>query len=245
MASKYWIKLYHEIIHDPKMCRLSDRLYRRCIELFLIAGETDDEGFLPNVDDIAWTLRMGKDDLETDMADLASHGILHKDSGRWIVTNFGKRQAPVEAAERMRRMRERKQKRQYYEEVTDSVTKGVTYRNVDTESDTDKNQNREELPRFLTPMQAVDIFSRVTGMVAIPNSVDRPRDRTLEDIYDIRGMYSDIDSMVADGKKYYSAWIKRNYTKTNTAWIDWWIAKQIPNNSNGTVKINTAKGLQG
>ena len=86
MASKYWIKLYHEIIHDPKMCRLSDRLYRRCIELFLIAGETDDEGFLPNVDDIAWTLRMGKDDLETDMADLASHGILHKDSGRWIVS---------------------------------------------------------------------------------------------------------------------------------------------------------------
>jgi len=39
--SKLWIKLYHEILDDPKMCKLSDRLYRRVMELFLLAGETN------------------------------------------------------------------------------------------------------------------------------------------------------------------------------------------------------------
>lgn len=29
MASTYWIKLYHETLHDPKVMRLPDRLFRR------------------------------------------------------------------------------------------------------------------------------------------------------------------------------------------------------------------------
>ena len=29
---KYWIKLYHEILDDPKMGRLSDRTWRRTNE---------------------------------------------------------------------------------------------------------------------------------------------------------------------------------------------------------------------
>lgn len=47
MASKYWIKLYHEILDDHKMGRLPDRLWRRVIELILLAGEQDDEGLHP------------------------------------------------------------------------------------------------------------------------------------------------------------------------------------------------------
>ena len=42
MPSKYWIKLYHEVLDDPKMARLPDRLYRRCIEVFLLAGKSGD-----------------------------------------------------------------------------------------------------------------------------------------------------------------------------------------------------------
>ena len=70
MTAKYWIKLYHEILRDPKMCRLSDRLYRRAIELFLLAGETAQDGRLPSVDDMAWELRVDEFDLRNDLADL-------------------------------------------------------------------------------------------------------------------------------------------------------------------------------
>ena len=44
MASRYWIKLYHEILEDPKMGRLSDRQFRRVIELFLLAGDCEMDG---------------------------------------------------------------------------------------------------------------------------------------------------------------------------------------------------------
>ena len=46
MASKYWIKLYYEILDDPKLGKLTDWLFRRAIELFLLAGENDNDGLL-------------------------------------------------------------------------------------------------------------------------------------------------------------------------------------------------------
>ena len=56
----YWIKLYHEILDDPKMATLPDRLWRKVIEIFLIAGKLspDKSGQLPETNQIAWLLRM-------------------------------------------------------------------------------------------------------------------------------------------------------------------------------------------
>jgi len=42
MTGNYWIKLYIEILHDAKMGAMSDRLWRRTIEMFLLAGEKMD-----------------------------------------------------------------------------------------------------------------------------------------------------------------------------------------------------------
>lgn len=67
MPSFYWIKLYHEILNDPKMGRLSDRLWRRCIECFLMAGQQCDGGYLPSVADMAWTLRTDEGMLVADL----------------------------------------------------------------------------------------------------------------------------------------------------------------------------------
>jgi DnaD/phage-associated family protein len=143
MASKYWIKLYIEILDDPKMGQMSDRLFRRTIQLFLLAGDLNGSGILPSVDDMAWRLRLSQEELETDLADLASTGIVHKNGDHWVVTKFEDRQSPVSGAERMRRYRERKQKSLYYGDEP------VTKRNVDTdtdkESDTDKTADGRHL----------------------------------------------------------------------------------------------------
>jgi hypothetical protein len=143
MASKYWIKLYHEILDDYKMGMLPDRLYRRVIELFLFAGEFESEGELPKVEAMAWRLRMQPEELLRDLEALQEKEIVMLHNGKWIVTKFAERQAPVSDAERMRRLRERKQKEQYYgdEPVTDSVTK----RNVDTDTDTDTDTDENRL----------------------------------------------------------------------------------------------------
>lgn len=107
MASAYWIKLYHEVLDDPKMGQLPDRIWRRAIELFLMAGERDAGGELPPTKDIAWRLRCSVPELRLDLTELQSAGIVSAVEDGWIVTNFSKRQAPISSAERQRRYRER------------------------------------------------------------------------------------------------------------------------------------------
>lgn len=136
MATKYWIKLYIEILHDPKMIRLSDSLFSLTIKLFLVAGEYDDGGYLPPIDDIAIILRADAESLETEMIELQRVGILSTVGGRWMVSKFAERQAAVSTAERMRQYRDRKQKQQYYGDVTN--------RNVETESDTESDTEADK-----------------------------------------------------------------------------------------------------
>ena len=122
MKSKYWIKLYHEVLDDPKMGRLSDRLWRRTIEVFLLAGDTDEEGKLPALDDMAWRLRIIPEELEADLIELQRVGIVLLAAGVWSVGNFEERQRPSTSTERSRRHRAMQRK------CNDDATKCNAYR---------------------------------------------------------------------------------------------------------------------
>ena len=111
MASKYWIKLYHEILHDPKMGRMSDTLWRRTIELFLLAGEIDQDGVLPSVEEMTWTLRISEAECNETLHELQRLRIVHcNDNGEWVVTKFCDRQSAANNTERSRQFRQRKQR---------------------------------------------------------------------------------------------------------------------------------------
>ena len=140
MASRYWIKLYHEILDDPKMGRLPDALFRRAIEFFLIAGENGRDGGLPALADMAWRLRADEIELLAQMEDLEALNILSRDAqGGWQVTHFAKRQAPSPAVERMRLSRESAR----VEHLRDKSTccEDVAIRNIDTDIDIDKEKD--------------------------------------------------------------------------------------------------------
>ncbi len=122
--TNYWIKLYHEILDDPKMATLPDRLWRRVIELFLMAGRTNKDGWIPDTRQIAWIMRMPTDELELDLQQIASTGIIERVIDGWIVCKFAQRQAPSPARERKRQQRERERKNQYY--LAPLVTENVT-----------------------------------------------------------------------------------------------------------------------
>lgn len=119
MAAKYWLKLYHEILHDFKMHSLTDRLYRRVIECFLMAGEKDEEGFLPPLEEMAFILRTSADELLDELIQLEATGILTSTGEDWLVTNFAERQSAVSNAERSKRWRERQQKDRFDPEETE------------------------------------------------------------------------------------------------------------------------------
>jgi hypothetical protein len=142
----YWIKLYMEILDDPKMATLPDRLWRRVIELFMLAGKQgiNKSGNLPDTRQIAWILRMATDDLAHDMDSLASTGIIEPIPNGWRVVNFAKRQAPMSNAEKQKAYRERQHHEQYTDDVTGALPK-VTQKQITdnrgqiTETEEEKN----------------------------------------------------------------------------------------------------------
>ena len=143
----YWIKVYHEIIDDPKMATMPDRLWRRTIEIFLLAGKLskDKSGQLPDTNQLAWLLRMSTDDLLMDLSQLASAGILKKNDSGWIVTNFEKRQSASSNTERVQQFRERQRKQQYYGDET-QLKRNVAQINriQNTESETETETETEK-----------------------------------------------------------------------------------------------------
>jgi hypothetical protein len=146
MASKYWIKLYHEILDDPKMGRLDDALFRRAVECFLAAGDLGRDGALPPAADLAWRLRVDEGELESQLEALSSVGILTRgEEGGWFVTNFHKRQKSVSTRERVRRFRENERKNPERDE--ESRNENVTKRYTDIDIEADEEEKRREMEK--------------------------------------------------------------------------------------------------
>jgi DNA-binding transcriptional regulator YhcF (GntR family) len=169
MASKYWIKLYHEILDDAKMGRMPDRLWRRTIELFLLAGELDEDGLLPPTRDIAWRLRIDDDGLADDLALLETYQIVHKENGHYVVTKFADRQSAMSSAERTRRYRETEKHNEYEtahygncnEHRDETVTNRYTDIDIDIDKDIDKDTDKDR------DKSLIDAFCEITG-IALP-----------------------------------------------------------------------------
>ena len=145
----YWAKVFIEIIDDPKMATMPDRLWRRSMEIFLLAGRysKDKSGQLPDTNQLAWALRMSTDDLLTDLKQLESVGIVKKTKDGWLVVNFEKRQSPASDAERKRQQRERDQRNQYYgNELVTNLSRSVTQINriQNTETETEKRSSDDD-----------------------------------------------------------------------------------------------------
>jgi len=114
LSSNYWLKLWHEMLDDPKMGRLTDRQYRRFVELLLLAGDYDQDGLLPSYEDIEFRLRT-PEGLHDDMEYFYSiTGLLSTDGIKSWITNWKKRQEAMTETERSKRWREKQRKDEYY-----------------------------------------------------------------------------------------------------------------------------------
>ena len=156
MASYQWIKLYDEILDDPKMGRLSDGAYRFCINLFLLASRHPArDGSLPGLDDISWTLRLSNDTAQSHLSELIKAGIVVSDERGVFIAKFADRQGAADVTERMRQYRDRKQK--VVKPVTPDVTQenetgyeDVTHRNADI--DIDKTRRERDKSKYIAPL---------------------------------------------------------------------------------------------
>ena len=109
-----WVKLYIELIDDPRMGRLAKSERLLFMNLLMLAGECDAEGALVKgempltVEDLSWRLR--DPDVEKDLGTLRGAGLVECHDGVLCVHNFANRQGRPQS-ERRAQWRERQQRR--------------------------------------------------------------------------------------------------------------------------------------
>jgi hypothetical protein len=254
MTNNYWIKLYLEILEDSKMGRLPDRLWRRVIELFVLAGRTNEDGKLPDTPEIAWSLRQPTDDIDIDLKQIESTGIIQRIPSGWMVTNFSKRQGPSPVNERVKSYRDRQRQDQYYgnNDVTNSytpVTPSLQTRYTESESESESESEAESeaeaeggnsTAAAVTPQvnhvlidsqTAAIIYMNTTGLAALPSE---KQGFIIETIINLYARYRDVGKLTAYLKPYYTAWCSRRskngnfYNRVNPDWLNWAIGGIIP-----------------
>ena len=103
-----YIKLYTKILDNPKTGRLKDKSWRIMIEIFLVAGETFDNGRLPDVSMLAWRLRRSEKEVRDALNDLVKIGTVTLENDNPTVTNFEEYQNTNQTAyERVKNYRKR------------------------------------------------------------------------------------------------------------------------------------------
>ena len=240
MSPLPWIKFYTEILHDPKMGRLTDRLWRRVGEIFLLAQEHNAGGYLPELPDMAWTLRTTCDALFEDLEALAAPGleIIKRVDGQWFVTNFASRQDADSNAERQKRYRERKQKATYYgnDNVTNEVTEGNESNNEvvlilrgeedkrreEEEGDVTRNAAAAPSALLVTDRDAESLLLRVTKFSSIPPGEIKRLDQVIGFIQ-VYGLPKTEQALTTS----FQTWVKTprkngtgNYSSINFGWVD-------------------------
>lgn len=225
----YWIKWYHEILDDPKMATLPDRLWRRFSELCLIAGKVggnEKSGQLPDTRSLAWMLRMNTDELQLDLIQLSRTDLIEAIPNGWIIPKFNERQSAVPGHERTRQSRERKQKQQYDGSVTIAL-RSVTQNRTETETEHNRGLDAPQVPE----KPELKIVLEVTGLLPDYMHEDEVI-RNVQAVHNKRRL--PLPELVAYLKEVYEAWCNgvtsdgRKYNPTNWKWLEWAITGYSP-----------------
>lgn len=126
----HWIKLYVEMLDDPKVGLLPDAVKWRWTSVLLLAGEMNEGGFLPDVNDMAWRLHTNVETLQSEMRMLAGRGLVElrvyeQGDERWFIPAFSTRQAAATGTERSRMSRQRTQQHGSRNEHATNVQRNV------------------------------------------------------------------------------------------------------------------------
>lgn len=118
-----WIRLYTEIVDDPKMQRMAADSFRFLINLWCVAGMND--GKIPPVEDVAFRLRIPEEECNRRLHELVRLGLLDSEEGALSPHNWNERQYASDHDSAQRKRRSRMSQR-CHGELAVTVTAGVT-----------------------------------------------------------------------------------------------------------------------
>lgn len=228
-TNNYWMKLWFDILRDPKMGMLPDRLWRRVIELFLIAGQRGEEGLLPDVPEIAWQLNRSAQSITNDLEKIRKTGIVDINvDGVWYVTNFKKRNAPVDSAKRIKDFRQRERYEKGNVDVTE-VKRECNATVTNRYQEEQKNRRTEEqIKDTTTGTPFSDVAKAYEDVCGVLNSVTADK---------LKLAYSEYEpSWIMDALKETAVQNKRSWAYTEAILKRW--QKEGRNSKRAPVKAN-------
>ena len=145
----YWLKLYTDILDDPKYFKLSKEARLGMYELLLVAKKIENgelTGQLPCVEDIAFYTRRPVEEWQKVMPELVSIGLI-TDQDNPVITNYIKRQDAIPPDERMKQHRKKRNDSVMNDDtqMQRDCNDNVTNRNGETEAEADKKRIELEL----------------------------------------------------------------------------------------------------
>jgi len=134
-----WFRFYDEVLDDPKVQRLPDRLFKSWVNILCLASKCrDPNGKLPPVVDIAFALRVNADRAEEIVKQLSDAGLIDGSGNDLAPHAWDRRQFKSDVSnERVQRHRERKRNGQR------NVTRALHETPPETETEADTEQIRE------------------------------------------------------------------------------------------------------
>jgi hypothetical protein len=138
-----WFRFYDDAINDPKILKLSDKLYRVWVGILCVASKND--GKLPSLDDMALMIRMKPEKLGEAIKSLMISGLIDEDGPILSPHNWNARQFKSDVStERVQRFR--KQQR------------NVSVTPPETETETEKKEHCADAKAPRTKQEYSDEF---------------------------------------------------------------------------------------
>lgn len=169
----YWLKLYTDVLDDPKYFRLSEEAKLGMFELMLVAKKVESgemTGNLPPIDEIAFHTRKTSEHWEKIMPELEAIGFVVIERDIPKVKNYVKRQGAIPSETRVKQYR-KKRNDGVMGDVTElkrECNEPVTNRNGDKKrEEKNKKQNTEKIREddIPTPFSKLsNIFLEKTGL---------------------------------------------------------------------------------
>ena len=147
-----WLRLYTDILHDPKVQRLPDNRFKGWVNILCLAKEND--GLLPSIEDIAFQLRISEAETESLVEELVSRGLLDLTQGGLLAPhNWDGRQFKTDVStERVKRCREQKRN------VSETPPETESRDRADTDTEQKEEASRAKPRSVRRPSQCDEQF---------------------------------------------------------------------------------------
>ena len=138
-----WVMLHTKALDSYTLSQLSDKAYRGFMEVLMLAGRVDDDGYIGEREEIAFALRRSNEDMSEIFNELQPKGLIDYSDRGWFIENWAEHQPATTSTERVRKSRAKKAQSSKNEGAnSENVTRNVT------ETSTERDSNAIEEKRI-------------------------------------------------------------------------------------------------